>query len=290
VTDDDLRKEFSPAGNVVSAQVARYPDSQRSKGWGIVQFATPQAAEQAIKTLNNKLLRERPVNVRLDREPADGADAPLGSVKRIPPNRRPAPTNSAPAASTGASRGGSSSNRRVYVGNLAWDVAWQDLKDFMREAGEVVRADVLSDKRTHRSKGCGIVEYSAPEEAARAISQLNNREFHGRNVFIREDREDKKFDNPAGGNFDFPSGSGSFGGNHQGSSTKVSVSNLSHGTSWQQLKDAFKAAGEVVRADVDPKNRGNGTVTFGSLSDAQNAVATLNGTMVDGHSITVRLA
>lgn len=35
-------------------------------------------------------------------------------------------------------------SRRVYVGNLGWGVAWQDLKDHMRKAGEVIRAEVSS--------------------------------------------------------------------------------------------------------------------------------------------------
>jgi RNA recognition motif-containing protein len=34
-------------------------------------------------------------------------------------------------------------SRRVYVGNLDWGVEWQDLKDHMRQAGEVVYADVF---------------------------------------------------------------------------------------------------------------------------------------------------
>ena len=40
------------------------------------------------------------------------------------------------------------------------------------------------------SKGCGIVEFSCPEEAQRAMIELNDTEFMGRQVFIREDREE----------------------------------------------------------------------------------------------------
>lgn len=40
-----------------------------------------------------------------------------------------------------------------------------------------------------RSKGCGLVEYSTEEEAALAISELNNTELEGRLIFVREDRE-----------------------------------------------------------------------------------------------------
>ncbi|CAK7274329.1 g-strand binding protein [Sporothrix epigloea] len=40
-------------------------------------------------------------------------------------------------------RESSQQDRRVYVGNLSYDVKWHHLKDFMRQAGEVVFADVL---------------------------------------------------------------------------------------------------------------------------------------------------
>lgn len=41
---------------------------------------------------------------------------------------------------------------RVYVGNLAWGVSWKELKDFMAQAGRVVRADVGIDPATGKSK------------------------------------------------------------------------------------------------------------------------------------------
>ncbi|CAM9195112.1 unnamed protein product, partial [Sphacelaria rigidula] len=77
---------------------------------------------------------------------------------------------------------------RVYVGNLSWETEWQDLKDHMRSAGEVVRADVMRDA-SGRSKGCGIVEYRTPMEAQTAITTLLDTELKGRLIFVREDRE-----------------------------------------------------------------------------------------------------
>ncbi|KAJ3169763.1 hypothetical protein HK101_011430, partial [Irineochytrium annulatum] len=74
---------------------------------------------------------------------------------------------------------------RVYVGNLAYEVGWQDLKDFMRKAGEVVFADILTQSGG-RSKGCGVVEFETAEEAQRAIKDLNDTPFQGRPVFVRE--------------------------------------------------------------------------------------------------------
>lgn len=92
----------------------------------------------------------------------------------------------------------------MYVGNLAWDVSWQDLKDHMRAAGDVVYADVMK-LPDGKSKGCGcartprlalrapavtmlssIVEYSAAAEARRAIETLHDSTLKGRLIFVRE--------------------------------------------------------------------------------------------------------
>lgn len=43
--------------------------------------------------------------------------------------------------------------KRVYVGNLAWGVTWKELKDHMKKAGWVVKADVATDLNG-RSKVC----------------------------------------------------------------------------------------------------------------------------------------
>ncbi|KAL3808649.1 hypothetical protein ACHAXA_006636 [Cyclostephanos tholiformis] len=81
------------------------------------------------------------------------------------------------------------SSNRVYVGNLSWSTSWQDLKDHMRDAGDVQYAKVLQD-RDGRSKGCGIVEFTTAEGAKDAIEKLTDTELKGRKIFVREDRED----------------------------------------------------------------------------------------------------
>jgi RNA recognition motif-containing protein len=79
--------------------------------------------------------------------------------------------------------------RRVYVGNLSYASSWQDLKDHMRQAGEVVYADVFLTDNGY-SKGCGVVEYNSEAEAQKAISTLNDTTLEGteRPIFVREDR------------------------------------------------------------------------------------------------------
>lgn len=63
----------------------------------------------------------------------------------------------------------------------------------MRSAGDVVRANVLTLPDSNRSKGCGIVEYQDLASAQNAIETLNDTVLKGRPIFVREDREEKKF-------------------------------------------------------------------------------------------------
>jgi RNA recognition motif-containing protein len=77
---------------------------------------------------------------------------------------------------------------RLYVGNLSWEVSWQDLKDHFKSCGRVVRADVPTGA-DGRSKGFGLVEFAEVEDAERAIVTLNDTELNGRLIFVREDRE-----------------------------------------------------------------------------------------------------
>jgi RNA recognition motif-containing protein len=79
----------------------------------------------------------------------------------------------------------------VYIGNLSWATRWQALKDHMRQAGEVVHAEVFTES-SGRSAGCGTVEFDTVEAATRAIATLNETDLDGRNIFVRVDREPGK--------------------------------------------------------------------------------------------------
>eukprot|EP00522_Entomoneis_paludosa_P010273 CAMPEP_0172439406 /NCGR_PEP_ID=MMETSP1065-20121228/402_1 /TAXON_ID=265537 /ORGANISM="Amphiprora paludosa, Strain CCMP125" /LENGTH=300 /DNA_ID=CAMNT_0013188087 /DNA_START=73 /DNA_END=971 /DNA_ORIENTATION=+ len=221
VSWQDLKDHMKSTGlEVVRTNVMTTPDG-RSKGCGIAEFATVDDARKAVADLNETELSGRQIFVREDREEKSGASN----------FARPA------AGGTGGHRfstGEDAKNRRVYVGNLSWDVAWQDLKDHMRQAGEVVHAEVITEF-TGRSKGCGIVEFSSDAEAQEAISTLTDTELKGRMIFVREDRESNQGGHPGGG-----------GGRSQ--NTSVYVWNLAPEVSWQDLKDHMRKAGNVDSA------------------------------------------
>merc|ERR1712194_147677 len=76
--------------------------------------------------------------------------------------------------------------RLVYVGNLTFRTAWQDVKDVFKEYGDVIRVDIAQDM-DGRSKGYGTVLFSKEEDAASAIEGLNETDFQGRNLMVRLD-------------------------------------------------------------------------------------------------------
>lgn len=76
--------------------------------------------------------------------------------------------------------------RRLYVGNLAWTVTDQDLRDVFSEAGEVDSSQVIIDRATNRSRGFGFVEMTTEEAAEAAIKKLNGREIKGRPIRVNE--------------------------------------------------------------------------------------------------------
>jgi cold-inducible RNA-binding protein len=63
VTDQDLHDAFSEAGTVDSSQVIMDRATNRSRGFGFVEMATDEAAEGAIKKLNGREIKGRPIRV-----------------------------------------------------------------------------------------------------------------------------------------------------------------------------------------------------------------------------------
>ena len=190
------------------------------------------------------------------------------------------------------------SSNRLYVHNLAWRVSWQDLKDHFREAGEVVRAEIFTEGPGGRSKGCGIVEMASVDDAANAVEKLMDSELQGRRILIREDRESRRRGDDRRNAYDqfLPPGScreNAITEPVEVSSSRLYVHNLAWRVSWQDLKDHFREAGEVVRAEIftegpGGRSKGCGIVEMASVDDAANAVEKLMDSELQGRRILIR--
>ena len=77
---------------------------------------------------------------------------------------------------------------KLYVGNLSYAVTQEDLQALFAQAGKVESAVVVTDKFSGQSRGFGFVEMTDANEAAQAISTLNDTDLKGRRIKIDEAR------------------------------------------------------------------------------------------------------
>lgn len=74
----------------------------------------------------------------------------------------------------------------IYVGNLNYRIREDDLKSVMEQFGAVDSVKVVKDRETGRSKGFAFVEMQDDNDARRAIEELNEKEFEGRQMVVKE--------------------------------------------------------------------------------------------------------
>lgn len=76
--------------------------------------------------------------------------------------------------------------RKLYVGNLGYEVSSSDLQQIFAPHGTVDSAQVIMDRDTNRSKGFGFVEMSSDQEAKAAITALDGQTHGSRALKVNE--------------------------------------------------------------------------------------------------------
>ena len=74
----------------------------------------------------------------------------------------------------------------MYIGNLAYDVTEDDLRNAFSEFGEVSSVKIITDKFSGRPKGFGFVEMPDNSEADQAIKALNGKGLNGRSIKVNQ--------------------------------------------------------------------------------------------------------
>jgi RNA recognition motif-containing protein len=108
--------------------------------------------------------------------------------------------------------------KRLYVGNLSYDMGNNDLQQVFAAHGTVVSAQVITERDSGRSKGFGFVEMGSEQEAQAAIAALNGTPYAGRNLTVNEARQQEgRGGGPRGdGGGGFGRGRGGPGGHGRG--------------------------------------------------------------------------
>ncbi|KAF9435392.1 hypothetical protein BGZ76_006379, partial [Entomortierella beljakovae] len=163
---------------------------------------------------------------------------------------------------------------RVYLGHLARDASDRDVEGLFKGYGRI--------REVTLKNGFGFVEFNEPKDAEDAVYDYHGKEFMGERLVVelargdrrrderRDDRDDRRFGPPERTEF------------------RLIVGNLSHGVSWQDIKDLMRKAGQVTFADLCKDRDDEGVVEFSSERDVENALKSLDGENLRGKPITLR--
>ena len=90
---------------------------------------------------------------------------------------------------------------KLYVGNLSFKASEEDLKEMFSEAGEVKSVKIITDAYSGQSRGFGFVEMGTDEEAQKAVSQFNGKEYMTRALTVNEAKPQEKRTGGGGGGY-----------------------------------------------------------------------------------------
>ena len=82
--------------------------------------------------------------------------------------------------------------KKLYVGNLSFDMTDEDLQEAFAEFGEVTSAVIIKDRISGRSRGFGFVEFSDDESAKNAKEGMDGKDLKGRALKVDEAREQRR--------------------------------------------------------------------------------------------------
>ncbi|TTB41839.1 Serine/arginine-rich splicing factor 4 [Bagarius yarrelli] len=173
----DIQRFFSGYGKLLEIDL--------KNGYGFVEFEDTRDADDAVYELNGKELCGERVVVEHARGPRRDRDGHGGGS-----------WGSGRSSSGYSSRSRSGRDKygppvrteyRLVVENLSSRCSWQDLKDFMRQAGEVTYADAHKERTNE-----GVIEFRTYSDMKRALDKLDGTDINGRKIRLVEDKPKRR--------------------------------------------------------------------------------------------------
>lgn len=175
MTDDKLKEMFEKYGTITSHKVM-IKDDGKSRGFGFVAFEDPDAAEQAVLELNGK-------------EVAEGKCMYVGRAQKKAERQQELKRKFEQLKLERLSR---YQGVNLYVKNLDDSINDERLRKEFAPFGTITSAKVMMEDG--RSKGFGFVCFSAPEEATKAVTEMNGRIIVTKPLYVAlaQRKEDRK--------------------------------------------------------------------------------------------------
>nr|CAD7433757.1 unnamed protein product [Timema monikensis] len=252
---------FSAFGSILSCKVSQ-DETGQSKGYGFVHFETEEAAVQSIEKVNGMLLNGKKVFVG----------------KFVPHKEREKELGEKAKHFT-----------NVYVKNFGEDFSDELLGEMFAKYGRITSHRVMT-RDDGTSRGFGFVAFEDPEDAERAVDDLNGRKIvEGKMLYVgraqkkaeRQQELKRKFEQLKIERLNRFEG------------VNLYVKNLDDTIDDERLRKEFALFGTITSAKVmleEGRNKGFGFVCFSSPEEATKAVTEMNGRIVGTKPLYVALA
>ncbi|CAK9175507.1 unnamed protein product [Ilex paraguariensis] len=242
---------------ILSVKVIRNKQTYESEGYGFLEFRTRAAAEIVLQTYNGTPMPNAQQNFRLNW-------ATLGAGER---------------------RADDTADYTIFVGDLSADVTDYVLQETFKSVYTSVKgAKVVTDRNTGRSKGYGFVRFGDEGEQMRAMTEMNGVYCSSRPMRIGPAATKK----PGGGQQQYQKASYQNPQGNQGESdpnnTTIFVGGLDPNVTDDHLRQVFGQYGELVHVKI-PVGKRCGFVQFATRACAEQALSSLNGSVLGGQNI-----
>lgn len=163
--ESGLKKELEKFGEITSLVIPTRPDGT-PKGFAFCNYKTPDAAKAALDQATSIHVGAADKPLYVSRHQNRSTRDKELYHKIHSPNSAPRP------------------NTNLYIKNIDESIPEADLRHTFESYGEITSTKVVMDPMTGRSRGFGFVNYKSPEQAAKAIAEMNGRSLQGKILFV----------------------------------------------------------------------------------------------------------
>ncbi|KAG6819204.1 hypothetical protein H0H93_014377 [Arthromyces matolae] len=165
VTQEEFENLFTPFGAITSAALS-VDEEGRSKGFGFVNFEAHEQAQQAVDELNDREINGKKLFVARAQKKNEREE----ELRRAHEQARMEKMNKYQGVN-------------LYVKNLEDDVDDEKLRAEFEPFGAITSCKVMRDER-NISKGFGFVCFSSPDEATKAVAEMNNKMIGSKPLYV----------------------------------------------------------------------------------------------------------
>lgn len=166
-----LKELFAAYGEVASVAITK-DEEGKSKGFGFVSMADHESAKKALAELANKTIED----------PAGNFDIYVSRAQKKAERVREIKSR---IDTLNQERVQKYQGMNVYVKNIADTVTDEAFREAFAPFGTITSARIMKDEKDPKiSKGFGFICYSAPEEATRAVAEMNSKPLAGKPLMV----------------------------------------------------------------------------------------------------------